>query len=270
MRSPKTVAVLTYHSIAVATTSSFAALTVDPSLFGEHLAALCEHGVDVIPFGEVPAALAQGRDAVAISIDDGLADAAENAAPPLRSHEMPATLFVPTGYIGGCSRWLHGEDGERPMLSWAALADLARDGFEIGSHGRMHIAADINPAELVRRDALASRIELEDHLGQEVRSFAYPFGYHAAQGRAAVREAGFTQACAVGDLPARADDDRWALPRLQVWGRTTPEALLTLVCRRPSDARRAMAHAKQDVWRAGRNRAGWGPPEARRVEGVLQ
>ena len=211
-----------------------------------------------------------GRDAVAISIDDGLADGAENAAPALRGHGLPATLFVPTGYVGGCARWLHGEDGERPMLSWAALADLARDGFEIGSHGRMHIAADINPPEMVRRDALASRIELEDRLGHEAQSFAYPFGYHTAQARAAIRDAGFAQACAVGDLPARADEDRWALPRLQVWGGTTPDALLTLVCRRPSDATRTMAHAKQALWRAGRRWASWGPPEARRVEGFLQ
>ncbi len=270
MRSAQTVSVLTYHSIAATTTSSFAALTVDPSLFGEHLAALRDHGIDAIQFGEVPDALDCGRDAVAISIDDGLADAAENAAPLLRRHGMPATLFVPTGYVGGSSRWLQGEDGERPMLSWGALADLARDGFEIGSHGRMHIAADINPPELVRRDALASRIELQDHLGHDVRSFAYPFGYHAARGRAAVREAGFAQACAVGDLPARADDDRWALPRLQVRGGTTPDALLALVCRRPSEAMRTMAHAKQAVWRAGRNWAGWGPREARRLEGVSQ
>ena len=33
-----TVAVLTYHSIAVKTTQTFASLTVDPALFDEHLA----------------------------------------------------------------------------------------------------------------------------------------------------------------------------------------------------------------------------------------
>jgi peptidoglycan/xylan/chitin deacetylase (PgdA/CDA1 family) len=266
MSARTTVAVLTYHSIATQTTPSFAALTVDPSLFAEQLAALREHGLEVIPFGAVPAALDQSRDAVTISIDDGLADAGQNAATALRSQGLPATLFVPSAYVGGSSSWLSGEDGQRAMLSWDALRDLAQDGFEIGSHGHRHIAADLNPPELVRRDAAASRIELEDHLGREVRSFAYPFGYHSALGRRAVRAAGFSQACAVGDLPARSGDDRWALPRLQVWSGTTPEVLLAMVRWRPLGPARVWAHAKQTVWRAGRRWAGWGPVEAQRLD----
>jgi peptidoglycan/xylan/chitin deacetylase (PgdA/CDA1 family) len=268
MPTTSTVAVLTYHSISARTTPSFAALTVDPSLFAEQLAALGDDGLDVIPFGAVPAALASGRDAVVISIDDGLADG-QNAVTRLRRQGLPATLFVPTGFVGGRSSWLTGEDGRRAMLSWSALTDLAQDGFEIGSHGRMHIAADINRPEVVGRDARASRIELEDHLGCDVRSFAYPFGYHTARARRAVRAAGFAQACAVGDLPACAADDRWALPRLQVWSGTSPEALLAMVSRRPLGAMRAWAHAKQTVWRAGRRWAGWGPLEAQRVTEVM-
>ena len=268
MPTEATVAVLTYHSIASRTTRSFAALTVDPGLFAEQLGALCDLGLDVIPFAAVPAALAEGRTAVAISIDDGLADAGENAATALRLKRLPATLFVPSGYVGTSAGWLPGEDGQRAMLSWAALADLAQDGFEIGSHGQMHIAADVNAPEVVGRDAAASRIELEDHLGREVQSFAYPFGYHSAPGRRAVRAAGFAQACGVGDLPACAGDDRWALPRLQVWSGTTPEALVAMVRRRPTAPARAVAHAKQNVWRTGRRWARWGPPESQRVNGA--
>jgi len=268
MHPPTTVAVLAYHSVAAATTRSFASLTVVPALFEEHLAALREQRLAVIPFRDVPVALAAGRDAVTISIDDGFADAGQNAAPALLSHRLPATLFIPSGYVGGSSRWLRGEDGNRLMLSWASLADLAQAGFEIGSHGRMHLAADVNPHALVRRDARASMLELEDHLGREVRSFAYPFGYHAASGRSAVREAGFAQACAVGDLAARADDDRWALPRIQVRGGTTAETLLAMIRRRPSRVGRGWAHAKQSTWRAGRRWGGWGPPEARRAARV--
>jgi peptidoglycan/xylan/chitin deacetylase (PgdA/CDA1 family) len=264
-----TVAVLTYHSVSPSTTSTFAPLTVEPALFDEQLAALAEDGIDAIPFADVPAALAAGRRAVAITIDDGLADAAEHAAPALLRRGLPATLFVPSGYVGGSSHWLNGEDATRPMLSWRSLADLARSGFEIGSHGHLHLAADINPYELVARDARASRIELEDHLGRRITSFAYPFGYHAAPARRAVKAAGFAQACAVGDLPAREGDDRWALPRLQVWGGTSPEAVLAMVRWRPSITTRGWTHAKQRVWHAGRRWAGWGPLEARRAEGVL-
>jgi peptidoglycan/xylan/chitin deacetylase (PgdA/CDA1 family) len=264
-----TVAILTYHSISPWTTRSFARWTVDPRLFDEHLAALREDGVAVIPFSAVPDALAAGRRAVAISIDDGFADAGEHAAAALLDHRLPATMFVPSGFVGGSSRWLSGRDAEQPMLSWGAVAELARAGFEIGSHGHMHLAADINPPELVEIDARTSKAVLEDRLGLAVSSFAYPFGYHAGRSRTAIRAAGFAQACAIGDLPARADDDRWALPRLQVWRGTSPEAVLEMVRRRPSGAARRLAHAKQHIWRAGRRWAGWGPLEAGRVEGVL-
>jgi peptidoglycan/xylan/chitin deacetylase (PgdA/CDA1 family) len=263
------VAILTYHSIAPWTTRSFARWTVDPLLFDEHLAALREHGHDVMPVSEVPRALAAGRKGVAISIDDGLADAAENAVPALLHHGLPATLFVPSGFVGGSSSWLNGRDGEQAMMSWDSLSDLMRSGFEIGSHGHMHLAADVNRAELVERDARASKAEIEDHLGQEARSFAYPFGYHAAPARSAVRAAGFAQACAVGDLPACAEDDRWALPRLQVWRGTTPESLLEMVRWQPSRVGRGFAHAKQHLWRAGRRWAGWGPLEAKPAREAL-
>lgn len=259
------VAILMYHSIAAVTTSSFARLTVDPALFDEQLAALREQQVDVIPFSEVPTALAEGRRAVAITIDDGLADAADGAAPALLRYGLPATLFIPSAFVGSTASWLSGEDSKRPMLSWSALADLAGAEFEIGSHGKSHIASDVNSANMVRREASESQADLEQHLGCAVPSFAYPFGYHIGRARRAVREVGFAQACIVGDLPARAGDDNWALPRLQVVQETTPEALLSMIEWRPSKLARSWAHGKQHIWRAGRFVAGWGPPKAGRV-----
>jgi peptidoglycan/xylan/chitin deacetylase (PgdA/CDA1 family) len=265
-----TIAVLTYHSIASETTRPLAHLTVDPALFDEQLAALREHDLDVIPFREVPRALAAGRSAVTITIDDGFADAADNACPALIRHGLPATLFIPTAYVGATSAWLPGDDAWRPMCSWDALADIARAGFEIGSHGHLHLAADINSPGLVQQDAWASRIALAEHLGHAVTSFAYPFGYHARSARTAVRAAGFSQACALGDLPAHTGADRWALPRLQVLNDTTPEALLKLVGRRATRPARGWAHSKQTVWRVGRRWAGWGPIEAGRLPGAVR
>jgi peptidoglycan/xylan/chitin deacetylase (PgdA/CDA1 family) len=264
MRPPTTVAVLMYHSVAATTTSSFARLTVDPVLFAEHMAMLREQPFDVIPFGEVPRALAAGRDAVAISIDDGLADAAGDAAPLLLAHGLPATLFVPSGFVGGTASWLRGPDADRAMVSWSELDQLARAGFEVGSHGRMHLAADVNAPELVRRDAAESKFELEGRLGTDVTSFAYPFGYHTAGARRAIREAGFAQACAVGDLPACPGDDRWALPRLNVTAGLTAEALLAMISRPASRAARGWSRAKRSAWAAGRRCGACGPPESRR------
>jgi peptidoglycan/xylan/chitin deacetylase (PgdA/CDA1 family) len=267
--SRATVAILTYHSVAPRTTAGFRRWTVDPLQFAEHLDAVRERAVDVITVDEVPDALESGRPSVAITLDDGLADVAEHAVPVLAERDLTATVFVPSHYIGRSAAWLPGEDGRRALLSHADLIDLDAHGFEIGSHGHRHLAADVHPAGIVMDDAGVSRRELEICIGRPVRSFAYPFGYHSRTARRAVREAGYAQACAVGDLPARPADDRWALPRLQVFGHTTTEDLVKLITCRPAAPARRWSGAKQSIWRAGRRWAGWGPAEAGRLYGGL-
>jgi peptidoglycan/xylan/chitin deacetylase (PgdA/CDA1 family) len=289
---PTGVAILMYHSIGRSTTAWSRRFTVDPGLFDEHIAALTDARTRLLAVREVPGLLSAGPaepprrrraaagqeaslepaagqaltegPAVAISIDDGLADAATGAAPVLGAHGAPATLFVPTAYVGRSAAWMSGVDAHRPMLSWDALGDLAAAGMEVGSHGHLHLAADINEPELVREDAIRSRGELEAHLGRTVSSYAYPFGYCSRDAADAVRDAGFSQACAVVELPAVAGDDPLILPRIYVSPQTTPEMLLRLVQRRPARTLRHWALAKQKVWHAGRRWAEWGPPESRR------
>jgi peptidoglycan/xylan/chitin deacetylase (PgdA/CDA1 family) len=264
---PARVAILMYHSIAASTTPSLRHLTVDPSQFDEQVAALRGAGARLVAVDDVPGILAAprhiaGPPTVAITIDDGLADVATGALPVLARYEAPATLFVPTAFVGATARWLPGADGRRPMLGWPALSEIADAGVEIGSHGHRHLAGDVNDPDLIRADALRSRAELEDRLGREIRSFGFPFGYGPPEARTAVRRAGFAQACVAAGLPAQAGEDRFALPRLHVGPQTTPDALLSLIRHRPSSPARWRARAKQRVWTVGRRRLGWGPPEA--------
>jgi peptidoglycan/xylan/chitin deacetylase (PgdA/CDA1 family) len=261
------VAILMYHSIGAPSTESLRELTVEPSQFDDQLATLHDAGTRFVTVDEVPALLADpaaadGRPTVAVTIDDGLADLATGAVPALARYRAPATLFVPTAFVGATASWLRGDDGRRPMITWPALAELADAGLEVGSHGHRHLASDVNHPDLVRTDALRSRAQLEDRLGRPIRSFCFPFGYGPPAAREAVRRAGFAQACVIADLPAQSGDDRFALPRLHVGPQTTPAALLALVRRRPAPPARWWSHAKQGVWTVGRRRAGWGPPEA--------
>ncbi len=261
--APPGVAILMYHSIARSTTAAFREFTVDPILFEEHVAALVDAGCHFVTVEEVPALLAgkgdaDGRTAVAISIDDALADAATGAATVLGPRDVPATLFVPTGYVGGSAAWMTGDDGDRPLLGWSELEELTEAGWELGSHGHRHLAADLTAPEVVREDAARSRDALESHLGHEAQSYAYPFGLQTAAARRAVRAAGFSIACAVVDLPAVASDDPFALPRLFIKPDTTAELLVQLVSSRPGSLARRRAEVKQQVWRAGRRFGLWG------------
>ncbi|HWE63502.1 MAG TPA: polysaccharide deacetylase family protein, partial [Chloroflexota bacterium] len=114
---------------------------------------------------------------VVITFDDGLADFSMHALPVLTDHRFVATLYVAAGFIGGTSRWLTriGE-GERPMLTWEQLADVAAEGVECGAHSLSHPQLDILSSAAARDEVMRSRWLLEQRLGRQVATFAYPHG----------------------------------------------------------------------------------------------
>jgi peptidoglycan/xylan/chitin deacetylase (PgdA/CDA1 family) len=65
----------------------------------------------VVPLGEALAVLGgrsgMNRDLCVVTFDDGYQDFLENALPVLRRYEIPSTLYVPTGFIGGSLPLLH-------------------------------------------------------------------------------------------------------------------------------------------------------------------
>ena len=269
---PTRVHTLLYHSVADTSTPALKELTVEPSLFSEHMAALRDTGCRFVRFQDIPAVLSghlapegpPSRPIVAVTIDDAFADVMTGAAPALSECDIPATLFVPTAYVGASAAWLTADDGNRPICDWQDLSDLAASGWEVASHGHRHIAADLSAPTVVTADAVCSRNLLEGHLGVAVTSFAYPFGYCSKQGRRAVRKAGFGQAGIVSGLRDRSADDRWRIPRAQIGPGLTPEDLVALVHRRGGDAR-WRNRGKQRLWLFGRRRFSWGPPEAAAV-----
>jgi peptidoglycan/xylan/chitin deacetylase (PgdA/CDA1 family) len=82
---------------------------------------------------------------------------------------------------------------------------------------------------MAREEIAQSKLMLEDHLGMEIHSFAYPFGYSSPAVRQLVRDAGFTSACAVKHALSSATSDPFALARLMVYADTSVDALATLL-----------------------------------------
>jgi peptidoglycan/xylan/chitin deacetylase (PgdA/CDA1 family) len=198
---------------------------------------------------------AEPEPAVAITFDDGLQDFYTQAWPILRSHGLTATLFVTTGHVGGRAAWLSRRGaGERPMMSWAQVAEVAAAGIECGAHTLTHPQLDTLPRARARAEIAGSRAELQRAVGR-VGAFAYPHGYHVRRVRAQVRDAGYACACACGDAPAGPRDDLYAIPRITVEGDWDARTLAQRIeAARPAGSRRVVRRA---AWRAAR-RAGLG------------
>jgi peptidoglycan/xylan/chitin deacetylase (PgdA/CDA1 family) len=154
-------------------------LTVSTSRFRQICTLLLQR-FHVIPLHEVFRLLRQQlplpRRTVAITFDDCYADNLQ-AARILHEFQMPATFFVPTGYVGSTRRfeWDRGLP-ELPNLCWAQIREMVSLGHEIGSHTVNHVNMGLVSPEVAWEELTASRRTIEDHLGRSCRFFAYPFG----------------------------------------------------------------------------------------------
>lgn len=89
---------------------------------------------------------AGARDVVAITLDDGYADNHEHALPVLASMRVPATVFVPTAYVGTDRRLPH--DRLFAALSLLHRRGIAfqRAGIPVGLQALLSLAAKPGPA----------------------------------------------------------------------------------------------------------------------------
>lgn len=100
-------------------------LTVSPERFAEQLAVLRSHAhpMSLEAFAQARLARTLPRNAVAVTFDDGYADNLHNARPLLERFDIPATVFLATGYAGrGLPFWW--DEVERLLLGTHELPDL--------------------------------------------------------------------------------------------------------------------------------------------------
>jgi peptidoglycan/xylan/chitin deacetylase (PgdA/CDA1 family) len=243
-----------YHSIAATAARRFARFVVRPADFAaqmEHLAAEGYQPITALDFARLGGPGDPMARPVVLTFDDGFSDFEAVVMPILLAHRFPATLYVPTAYVGRTASWLRdcGED-QRPILSWRALRDVVSAGIEVASHSHTHPQLDRVPAPVVADEVRRSRQLLEDNLGCPVQGFAYPFGYWQRRVRSCVDAAGYSYACAVGESAAAAGADILALPRLTVAGGMGMDGFTRLLAVSSTRVAVASADMKRWAWRA--------------------
>lgn len=105
--------VLMFHSVRPGSAKAYAPnrqLEVTPEFFDASLTLVRDLGYDIVPIGELTERLGRrdgGRFCV-VTFDDGYRDNVEVAAPILRRHNAPYTIYVTTGFAERTARlwWL--------------------------------------------------------------------------------------------------------------------------------------------------------------------
>lgn len=135
---------------------------------------------------------------VVITFDDGYTDNYSQAFPILRKHNIPATIFLVSGYVGLANHWdadgpLHG----RLLMSWSEIQQMSAQGVYFGAHTRTHPRLTTLSSFQAKEEITWSRRGLEDKLGRPVTLFAYPYGEYDPSIQAMVQESGFTASCTI-------------------------------------------------------------------------
>lgn len=157
-------------------------------------------------------ALSGASAVVALTFDDAYRSFFEEALPALEARGLPATLFVPTGHLGGSNTWDEATGCPARLMTPEEVAEAARRGIEIGSHGHMHVDLAACSAPEARSDLARSIDAVRELTGTVPRFLAYPWGRHSEETRELARSLAFEAAFAVN----RAAAGPFGLPRVQI------------------------------------------------------
>ena len=245
--------ILLYHSISAEPEGWIAPYAVTPANFALHVDLIANSGRTAMTVSELCDALA-GRTPlperpIVMTFDDGFADFAY-AATVLAACRLPSTLYVTTGALGG--RLPRPPDMAIPpaaMLDWSQLPELTELGVEVGGHTHTHPQLDTMRNDAVTDEIRCSKGLLEDSLGREVPSFAYPHGFQSERTRRIVASVGHRSACAVMNALSSDTDDVLALARLTVTTTTTPADLVAWLAGRGARVAPCRERLRTIAWR---------------------
>jgi len=210
-----------YHIIDQPRSALEARYCCPPALFERQMRYLAESG-RAVPLAAVANAV-RGKggcppDAVAVTFDDGFRATHEAALPVLRKHNVPATMFVVSGRVGGSNDWMSSRNfPHRDLMLREEILAMRDAGIDIGSHTRSHPRLTEVAADRLVEEIAGSKADLEQLLGQPIPHFAYPFGLFNEAARAAVQAAGYEAAVSVRSGFNGATVDTYELRRIEVY-----------------------------------------------------
>lgn len=207
--------ILAYHLVEAGTSSP-----VDLSLasFERQMYELAEKSrvlsldaaVGHLESGTLPAELC-----TVVTFDDAYRNFLDRAWPVLHQLAIPATLFVPVGFL---DRWgpppIRGTEG-LPPLSWHELQELADQPLvTIGSHTRSHRDLRRLDQRSLEEEIRGSKEDLEERLAQPIEAFCYPRARWSRTVEALVGETYRCGLVAGGRKILPTDTQLWRLSRL--------------------------------------------------------
>lgn len=132
------------------------------------------------PIGSVEECPRAGARFAHVTFDDGFVSVLEQAVPVLKQLRIPATIFVPTGYLGQSPGWVTKDyliARKETVMNREQLRMISLDPLlSIGSHTVSHPKISKLSEAAAWKEMAESKKTLEDFIGKPVPTFSFPHG----------------------------------------------------------------------------------------------
>ncbi len=167
-----------------------------PAEFEAQLQALKDNDITVISMDDF-LAWRRGEKSIpaksaVITLDDGWVTGYTTAWPLLKKFNYPFTMFIYTDYVKG------GAKAGGQSMTWDQLAEMRDAGVDIASHTVSHTGlnakkgrSDEEYRQWLKSEIAGSKQLIEEKLGIQVKTIAYPYGLHNDTVREVVKESGY-------------------------------------------------------------------------------
>jgi peptidoglycan/xylan/chitin deacetylase (PgdA/CDA1 family) len=161
--------------------------------------------------------LSEGDHYVSLTFDDGFQSIIENVLPELIERGIPATIFIPTGYIGRKPDWIidqSHEDCSEVVMTTEQIKGLPAELITIGSHTVRHSELKQIGEEILRRELIESRKKLQEITGREITLLSLPHGGYDDNVLELARQTGYQRV--LSSLPRLTKKREYVVERVPV------------------------------------------------------
>jgi peptidoglycan/xylan/chitin deacetylase (PgdA/CDA1 family) len=184
-------------------------LNVPPDTFKKQMEYLVAKGYNTISPTDLISYFDSGTDLpskpILITFDDGYVDNGDLAFPILRSLNLKATIYIPTGLMEN-----------HDYLTWAKIDEMKSSGLiNFGNHTWSHTNVGVGH-DKVKTEITTADTQLSDRGLNTPKTFVYPYGIDTKFGEQILSDLGYKLAFTTVSGRYQCKKQRLSLPRIRI------------------------------------------------------
>ena len=194
-------------------------------MFKKHLQYLKDKNYTVITFKDLDKIgwrnrFEKDRKYIILTFDDGYKDNYDLAFPILKEFNFKATIFLMGSLTYNEWDVKAGGEKEFPLMSVEMIKEMQDYGIEFGAHTFNHPKINTLSNEEIEHQIVDVKKPLEEKIGKEIITFAYPYGILNDYAKEMAKKADYTFALATDSGSVCLSDDLYQIRRIAIFPNT--------------------------------------------------